>query len=390
MKDDFALDSAIIHGGPPRSQYKETAEAIYMTSGYVYDSAQEAEGRFRGDIDGYVYSRYGNPTVSLFEERMALIEGAPRCFGTASGMAAIFAALAAPVKAGDHIVASEVLFGSCTHILTQILPKWGVEATLVDGADLNAWKAAIRPNTKLFFCESPANPTLALVDLRAVADLAHDAGALFVLDNAFASPFVQKGRALGADVVVYSATKHIDGQGRCMGGAVCCDEAFYDETLLPFVRHTGPAMSPFNAWTLAKSLETLSLRMDRMSANAAAVATALDGHAKLENVAYPSLASHPQHDIASKQMANGGNMLAISMKGGREAAFETLNRLRLMKISNNLGDAKTLATHPATTTHRVLSDEQRAAFGIGEGLIRISIGLENADDLIGDILQALG
>lgn len=389
MTDDFAKASRLIHTAPPRSGHKETAEALYLTSGYVYDSAQEAEARFSGDLDGYVYSRYGNPTVSLFEERMALIEGTERCFGTASGMAAIFAALAAPVKAGDHIVASQVLFGSCTHILTKILPNWGVEATLVDGADRAAWKAAIRPETKLLFCESPANPTLALVDLRAVADLAHEAGALLVLDNAFASPVVQNGHALGADVVVYSATKHIDGQGRCMGGAVCCDAAFYDEILLPFVRHTGPAMSPFNAWTLAKALETLDMRMQRASTNAAAMARALAGHRAVETVAYPGLASHPQHDLALRQMRDGGGMLAFSLKGGREAAFAALNRMRLITISNNLGDSKTLATHPCTTTHRVLSEEQRAAFGIDEGLIRVSAGLEDADDLVTDVVQAL-
>ncbi|MEM6491445.1 MAG: O-succinylhomoserine sulfhydrylase [Pseudomonadota bacterium] len=386
---EWSLESQLIHDTPGRSQYGETAEPIYATSGFTYESAEQAVGRFNGDIPGYVYSRYANPTVSIFERRMAAIEGTEVCFGTASGMAAIFGALACQVRAGDHIVAGRVLFGSCLQILTTILPRWGVEATLVDAADNAAWSAAVRPNTKVFFCESPANPTLELADLGHIGALAKQAGASFVMDNIFAAPFIQRPVDFGADVIVYSGTKHIDGQGRVMGGAICCSQAFLDETLLHFMRHTGPTMSPFNAWTLGKSLETLKLRLDRMAANAAQVAAFLEGHKAIAQALYPGLASHPQKALADEQMTNGGTMLAFDLKGGQPAAFSMLNALKLIRISNNLGDAKSLATHPATTTHRVVPPEDRAAIGIGDGLVRLSVGLEDPTDIIRDLDRAL-
>ena len=385
--DDWSLESQLIHANPGRSQFGETAEPIYATSGFTYASAEEAVGRFTGDIPGFVYSRYANPTVSLFEQRMAAVEGTEACFGAASGMAAIFAALACQVKAGDHIVAGRVLFGSCLQILTNILPRWGVEATLVDAADNAAWANAVRSNTKVFFCESPANPTMQLADLAHIGALSKQADASFVMDNIFAAPFIQRPIDFGADVIVYSGTKHIDGQGRTMGGAICCSQAFYDDPLLHFMRHTGPTLSPFNAWTLAKGLETLNLRLERMAANAAAAF--LDDHPAVETALYPGLDSHPQRDLAKRQMKNGGTMLAFDLKGGQPAAFQTLNALKLIRISNNLGDAKSLATHPATTTHRVVPEEERLAIGIGPGLIRLSVGLENAGDLIKDLDAAL-
>ena len=381
-------ETALIHGGLDRSHYGETAEALYLTSGFVYESAEQAEARFKGEDAGFIYSRYGNPTVGLFERRMAELEGTETCFATASGMAAVFSSLACQLEAGDHIVASRVLFGSCLQVVTSILPKFGIEYSLVDGADLKAWQQAIKPNTKLFFCESPANPTLSLVDIAGLAALAKQADARLVVDNAFASPAVQNAKALGADIVIYSATKHIDGQGRCLGGAICCSDAFFKEKLQPFVRHTGPAMSPFNAWVLAKSLETLGLRVDRMSSSACSIAKALGQLPFVEQVAYPGCASHPQHALAETQMKSGGSLLTFKVVGDKAATFRLMNCLNLIKISNNLGDSKSLITHPATTTHRTLAGEDREVCGITDNLLRLSVGLEAAEDLVSDLEQA--
>ena len=383
----------LIHEGMTRSQFGETSEAIYLTSGFVYDTAERAEARFRGDEGEqgqYIYSRYGNPSVSLFEERLRLVEGAEVCVATGSGMSAMAASLLCHLKVGDHVVASNVLFGSCMQVLQTYLPRYGIETTLVDGDDLQAWAEAIRPGqTKALFCETPANPTLALVDIAAVSDLAHQAGAWMIVDNAFASPVVQTPYSLGADIVTYSATKHLDGQGRCMGGAILCSQAFYDEYLEHYIRHLGPSISPYNAWSLAKSMETLDLRVRRMCDNALSVAKALAESCAVERVLYPGLASHPQHQIAAKQMVNGGSLLAFEVKGDKARAFEVLNRLDLVLISNNLGDAKSLATHPATTTHRALGEDGRRHAGISDSMIRLSVGLESVDDIVADLTQAL-
>lgn len=379
----------LVRGGVDRSNFGETAEAMFLTSGFTYDTAEEAEGRFAGDRPGFVYSRYGNPTVEIFEQRLALFEGAEACFGTASGMAAVYAGLACQLAAGDHVVASRALFGSCYQIVTKILPRFGVDFTLVDGADLAAWEAAMRPNTKIAFFESPSNPRLELVDIRAVADIAHANGAKVVIDNVFATPILQRCLPLGADMVVYSATKHIDGQGRVMGGAVLCDKAFKDEVLLPFVRHTGPAMSAFNAWVLSKGLETLKLRVDASCDAAARIADALAGMKGVDRVLYPHRDDHPQAELARRQMTRGGTLVAFELSGGKHAAFDLMNRLELIDISNNLGDSKSLITHPATTTHRALSEEEQAETGITQGLVRLSVGLEDADDLIDDLARAM-
>lgn len=385
----LSVQSQLVHQGLDRSGFGETAEALYMTSGYVYDSAEQAEARFKGEDEGYIYSRYGNPTVSLFENRLAALEGTDVCVALSSGMAAMHAALACQLRAGDHIVASRALFGSCLQVITNLLPRYGVSFTLIDGGDLDAWEAAIKPNTKVFFCETPANPTLALVDIEAVGKIAKAAGLCFIVDNAFASPVVQRAAPLGADVVTYSATEHIDGQGRCMGGAVCCSQEFYDEHLQFYIRHTGPSLSPFNAWNLAKALETLDLRVSRMADNALAVAEFLSDHPNILRVNYPGLESHEHHDIAKKQMLNGGTLVAFQIKGGKANAFKTLNALQMIKISNNLGDSKSLITHPATTTHRVLSEEERWEIGITNCMVRLSLGLEKSDDLIADLDNAL-
>ena len=383
----------LIHEGMTRSQFGETSEAIYLTSGFVYDTAEQAEARFRGDADEqgkYIYSRYGNPSVSLFEERLRLVEGAEVCVATGSGMSAMAASLLCHLKAGDHVVASNVLFGSCMQVLQTYLPRYGIETTLVDGDDLQAWAEAIRPGqTKALFCETPANPTLALVDIAAVSELAHQAGAWMIVDNAFASPVVQKPYSLGADIVTYSATKHLDGQGRCMGGAILCSQAFYDEHLEHYIRHLGPSISPYNAWSLAKSMETLDLRVRRMCDNALSVAKVLGECCAVERVLYPGLANHPQHEIAARQMLNGGSLLAFEVQGDKARAFDVLNRLDLVLISNNLGDAKSLATHPATTTHRALGEDGRRQAGISDSMIRLSVGLESVDDIVADLIQAL-
>ncbi|WP_374384509.1 O-succinylhomoserine sulfhydrylase [Dongia sp.] len=389
IKANWKAATKLVHAGQLRSQFKETAEAIYMSSGYVYQSAEEAEAAFDNSQPRFVYSRFGNPTVSMFEGRMAALEGAEAARATSSGMAAVFAALASLVKSGDRVVASDALFGSCQFILAEILPKWGVETVFVDGREIEQWKKALSKPTKAVFLESPSNPGLRLVDLKAVADLAHQAGATVVVDNVFATPLLQQPLQLGADVVVYSATKHIDGQGRCLGGVILGTEKYVNETLQPFIRHTGPSLSPMNAWTLLKGLETLDLRVTKQCDSALKIAQALKGHGKLSDVSYPTLEGFAQLELARKQMSAGGTMLSLSLAGGKAAAFKFLNALELVLISNNLGDSKSLATHPATTTHQRLSPEQKETQGIGAGLIRLSVGLEDPADLIDDLMTAL-
>ncbi len=387
--DTWKPATALVHGGTTRSQFGEMSEAMYLTSGYAYDTAEQAEARFKGDLEGFVYSRYSNPTVDMFERRMCALEGADAARGTASGMSAVTAAMLSHLKAGDHVVAGRVLFGSCLYVVETLLPKFGVESTLVDGRDLSAWEAAFRPNTKAVFFETPTNPTLELVDIEAVCKLARDAGALSFIDNVFATPMLQRPMELGADVVVYSATKHIDGQGRCLGGVVLGSTDYIEDTLHDFYKHTGPSMSPFNAWVMLKGLETLPVRVERSSSSAARIADFLANNPKVARVYYPGRKDHPQHDLAKKQMATGGPLVAFEIDGGKDAAFRFMNGLDIFKITNNLGDAKSLVTHPATTTHQRLGPEGRAAIGIGDGSLRLSIGLEDPDDLLADIDGAL-
>ena len=379
----------LVRGGTQRSQFGETSEALFFTSGYVYEDAETAEARFKGEREGFVYSRFGNPTVAMFEQRLALIEGAEACRGTASGMAAVYFALMSLVKAGDHVVASRALFGSCHYIVTVLLPRFGVETTLVDGTDLEQWRRVLKPTTKGVFLETPSNPMLEIIDLEAVCNLAHAVGARVVVDNVFASPLLQRPLALGADIVVYSATKHIDGQGRCLGGAILGPEPYVKDELTPFLRNTGPSLSPFNAWVLLKSLETLNLRVERMSQNAAVIAERLIGRRGVARVLYPFLDGHPQVALARRQMSAGGSVVTLEIAGGKAGAFGFLNRLRLFDISNNLGDAKSLVTHPATTTHQRLNAAERAELGITDGLVRLSIGLEDVEDLSEDLDAAL-
>ena len=379
----------LVRGGLARSGFGETSEALFLNSGFVYDSAEAAEARFKGEDEGFIYSRYGNPTVRMFEERLTLLEGAEACFATASGMAAVFASMMCFLKTGQRVVASRALFGSCHHIITQILPRFGIETELVDGPDLEQWRRALAPGAAAVFLESPANPTLELIDIPEVCALAKAAGAGVIVDNVFATPLQQKPLALGADIVVYSATKHIDGQGRCLAGAVLGSKAYIDDELQPFMRHTGPALSPFNAWVMLKGLETLELRVERQCANALAVAEALEGQGCFSRVLYPGLASHPQHDLARRQMSGNGTLVAFELPGGKAPAFRFLNALGLIDISNNLGDSKTLITHPATTTHRAMGPEGRAQIGVTDGMLRLSIGLEDPADLTEDLLQAL-
>ncbi len=379
----------LVRGGLMRSEFEEMDEAIFMTSGYVYSSAAEAEAAFKNQIERFMYSRYANPTVAMFEERMCLLEGAEACRATASGMAAVFASLACQVKAGDRIVASRALFGSCLFIITEILPRWGVEAVLVDGTDNDAWKKALSQKTACVFLETPSNPTLEIIDLKYVSDTAHAAGATVVVDNVFASPVLQKPMAFGADVVAYSATKHIDGQGRAMGGAVLGTRKFILETLQPFYRHTGPSMSPFNAWVMLKGLETLELRMQRHCANAREMAEFLGTLGGIADVRYPGLASHPQHNLARTQMSDFGSVITFVVEGGKARTFKFMDALRCIDIANNLGDAKSIVTHPATTTHQRLKPEEREAIGILDGTVRLSVGLEDVADLKEDIAQAL-
>ncbi|MFZ0558988.1 MAG: O-succinylhomoserine sulfhydrylase [Methylovirgula sp.] len=379
----------LVHGGVLRSQFGETSEALFLTQGFVYDTAEAAEARFKGEAPGFVYSRYSNPTIAMFEERMCLLEGAEAARATASGMAAVTAALMGQLKAGDHVVAARALFGSCLYVVEDLLPRFGVASTLVDGADLDQWRAAVRRETKTFFLETPTNPCLEVYDIAAIADIAHKAGATLVVDNVFASPVLQKPMQHGADCTVYSATKHIDGQGRCLGGVILASRTFIETHIHNFLRQTGPALSPFNAWVLLKSLETLPLRVAQQTANAEKIAAALAGHPSIKHLAYPGLSNHPQAEIVRRQMTGGGTLIALAVSGGKRGAFAFANALSIVKISNNLGDAKSILTHPATTTHQRLSPEARAALGIGDGLVRLSVGLEDADDLIEDLRQAL-
>ncbi|MBR0736691.1 O-succinylhomoserine sulfhydrylase [Bradyrhizobium liaoningense] len=385
----YRPETRLVHSGTLRSQYGETSEALFLTQGYVYNSAEECEARFKGEDPGFIYSRYSNPTIAMFERRMIELEGAEAARSAATGMAAVTTAILAPLKAGDHVVASRALFGSCLYVIQDLLPRYGIETTLVDGLDLDQWQRAVKPNTKTFFLESPTNPTLDVLDIPGIAEIAHKGGARLVVDNVFATPIWQSPLALGADVVVYSATKHIDGQGRCLGGIILSSEAFIAEHIHNFMRQTGPSISPFNAWVLLKGLETLGVRVRAQTDTAARIADVLASHPKISRLVYPGRADHPQAALVKKQMRGGSTLVGFEVKGGKQAAFRVLNELKLAKISNNLGDAKSLVTHPATTTHQRLKPEDRAALGISEGFIRFSTGLEHADDLIEDLTAAL-
>ncbi len=379
----------LVHGGTLRSEHGETSEAIFLTQGYVYETAEAAEARFKGETQGFIYSRYANPTVDMFEKRMCALEGAEDARATSSGMAAVTASILCGLRAGDHIVAARALFGSCRWVVETLAPRYGIDTTLVDGTEIENWERAIRPNTKLFFLESPTNPTLEVIDIAAVAKLANDVGARLVVDNVFATPLQQKPLQLGAHVVVYSATKHIDGQGRCLGGVILSDKKWIDENLHDYFRHTGPSLSPFNAWTLLKGLETLPLRVRHQTESAGTIADFLAEHSQVARLIYPGRADHPQADLVAKQMSGGSTLICLDLKGGKRAAFAFENALKIILISNNLGDAKSLITHPATTTHKNLTDEARAELGIGPGTLRLSVGLEDTSDLMRDIEQAL-
>ncbi len=385
---DWATATRLVRGGLARTPYGEIAEPIFLTQSFAYDSAEAADRRFSGEDPGFIYARYGNPTVKMFEDRLALLEGASGCRAMASGMAAVNIALLGLLRAGDHLVAARALFGSCRWIVTQLLPRFGVESTVVDGTDLEAWRAAVRPNTRAFFLESPANPLLEIIDIPAVAGIARAAGAKLVVDNAFASPILQSPLKLGADMVVYSATKHIDGQGRVLGGAILGDDAALEEAYRELIRHTGPALSPFSAWVLVKGLETLELRVLRQSATAAALANRIAEHPAVRRIFYPGRADHPQAAIAARQMKAGGTILAFDL-GSRDRAFAFLNALQIVDISNNLADAKSLAVHPSTTTHRSTPEPDRLAIGLTEGCVRLSVGLEDPADLERDLMRAL-
>jgi len=383
----WAKQTQMVRAGSMRSNFDEMSEALFLTSGFAYENAEEAEARFDGKAEGFTYSRQSNPTVAMFEERMAILEGAEVGRATGTGMAAMSASLLSCLRAGDHVVGARALFGSCRWLMDELLPRYGIETTVVDGRDLDAWKNAVQSNTKLFFLESPANPTLEIIDLRAVADIAHNAGALLIVDNVFATPVLQRPLELGADIVCYSTTKHIDGQGRCLGGIVLCDKKFDEDHLYPYYRHTGCAMAPFNAWVMLKGLETMGLRVNAMCDGAEVVAAAMAG--RVADVRHPALASFNQQDLALSQMDRGGTMVVCELPGGREQAFKFLNALEIIDISNNLGDSRSIATHPWSTTHKALSEDQRLELGITPGLLRLSIGLEDPSDLVTDILCAL-
>lgn len=393
LPDGVSQATIGVRGGLLRSGFEETAEALYLTSGYVYQSAEQAEKAFTGEVDRYVYSRYGNPTITMFEERLRLIEGAEAAFATGSGMAAVFTGLGALLGAGDRLVTARSLFGSCFVVCNEILPRWGVETVFVDGEDLDQWEQALSQPTTAVFFETPSNPMQSLVDIAAVSEMAHAAGAKVVLDNVFATPLLQQGIPLGVDVVIYSGTKHIDGQGRVLGGAILGDKEYIDGPVQTLMRHTGPALSPFNAWVLLKGLETLSVRVNYSNASAQRVAEFLAGHQAVSWVRYPFLSSHPQYELAKRQMSGGGTVITFELNApegrGKQRAFEVLDKLSIIDISNNLGDAKTLITHPATTTHRAMGPEGRAAIGLGDGVVRISVGLEGTEDLIADLDRAL-
>jgi O-succinylhomoserine sulfhydrylase len=385
----YRPETRLVHGGTLRSQFGETSEALFLTQGFVYATAEECEARFNGDDPGFIYSRFSNPTVAMFEQRMIELEGAEAARATATGMAAVNAAMLAPLKAGDHVVAAAAMFGSCRYIIEDLLPRYGIESTLVNGLDLDQWTRAMRPNTKTCFLESPTNPTLDILDIPAIAEIAHRGGARLVVDNVFATPIWQSPLELGADVVVYSATKHIDGQGRCLGGIILSSNDFIQEHIHTFLRQTGPAMSPFNAWVLLKGLETLGVRVRAQTDTAAVIADMLASHPKISRLIFPGRSDHPQAALVKKQMRGGSTLVGLEVKGGKAAAFRMLNALKLARISNNLGDAKSLVTHPSTTTHQRLTPEARAELGITEGFIRFSAGLEHPEDLIDDLNAAL-
>ena len=385
----YGLKTRLVRGGLKRSANQETSEAMYLTSGYAYDSPEQAEARFKGEDTGYVYSRFGNPTVTMFEERIALIEGAPVARATATGMAAVTAALLCHLKQGDHVVAARAMFGGCRYVIEEVLPRFGITSTLIDGINLEAWRAGVKPNTKVLFLETPANPTLEVIDLRAVAEIAHKASARLIVDNVFATPILQRPMEYGADIVVYSATKHIDGQGRCLGGVILSNEKFVKDHLQIFLRNTGPSMSPFNAWVLGKALESLDLRVRAMCEHAAAIADMLAREKNVTRVIYPGRPDHPQHALARAQMGLGGSIVTFEVAGGKAGAFAVERALKLVDISNNLGDAKSLITHPSTTTHFRLTPEARAELGVTDGMLRLSVGLEDPADIAEDLAQSL-
>ena len=389
LPEDLHPDTLLVHGGTNRTPFGETSEALFLTQGFVYESAAVAEARFLNEDPGFSYTRFSNPTTAMFEERMALLEGAEAARAVATGMAAVTAALMGQLRAGDHVVAPRAMFGSCRWVVEDLLPRYGVASTLVDGPDLELWRRAVRRETRAFFLETPANPTLEVFDIAGIAEIAHGAGATLTVDNVFATPLWQKPLALGADCVVYSATKHIDGQGRCLGGVILASRAFIEERIQLFLRMTGPSISPFNAWVLLKGLETLSLRVERQTATTARIADAIAGHPAIRRLTLPGRPDHPQADLVARQMTGGSTMLAMELKGGKAEAFRFLDALRVIKISNNLGDAKSLATHPATTTHQRFPLHEREAMGISDGLVRLSVGLEHPDDLIRDLSRAL-
>jgi O-succinylhomoserine sulfhydrylase len=389
QQDRYRPETRLVHSGTLRSPFGETSEALFLTQGYVYDNSAQAERRFKNEEPGFQYSRFANPTVAMFEERMAAFEGAEAARATATGMAAVTLSLTGQLKAGDHVVAARALFGSCRYIVEDYLPRYGVASTLVDGTDLDQWRDAVRPNTRTFFLETPTNPTLEVIDIEAVARIAHEAGATVVVDNVFATPIFQSPLTLGADCVVYSATKHIDGQGRCLGGIILASEQFIQKYVHVLLRQTGPSLSPFNAWVLLKGLETLPVRVRRQTDSAATLAATLAEHPKIARLIYPGRPDHPQARVAQKQMRGGSTLVAFEIAGGKKAAFRFQDTLKLIRISNNLGDAKSLITHPATTTHQRLAPEQRAELGISDGLVRVSVGLEHPDDIIEDVLAAL-
>ncbi len=390
---DLAPQTRLVHAGMRRSGFGETSEALYLTQGFVYPDAETAAARFKGETpegeDGFIYARYGNPTVAMFEDRIAALEGAEAAFATASGMAAVHAALMCQLAAGDHVVAARALFGSCLYIIETLCPRFGIDVTLVDGTDIDQWRDAMRAETKLVFFETPSNPMLEIIDVRAVAEVAHEWGARVIIDNVFATPMFQRPLTLGADVVVYSATKHIDGQGRCLGGVILGSERFIRDQVEPYIKHTGPALSPFNAWVMLKGLETLSLRVNAQTDGAETLARWARGHTKIARAVYPGLPDHPQHNLAASQMSRPGQVLALEIAGGQAGAFRFLNGLGLIGISNNLGDAKSLVTHPTTTTHQRLDEDQQLALGITPGLVRLSVGLEAVEDLQADLEGAL-
>src|SRR5436853_1529229 len=385
----YRAETELVHAGTLRSPFGETSEALFLTQGYVYDSSVSAETRFKNEEPGYQYSRFANPTVHMFEQRMAALEGAPAARGTATGMAAVTTALMGQLRAGDHVIAAKALFGSCRYVVEEHCNRYGIASTLVDGTDLAQWKNAVQPNTKTFFLESPTNPTLEVLDIKAIAEIAHAAGATLVVDNVFATPMYQRPLELGADCVVYSATKHIDGQGRCLGGVILASEKFIQDNIHQLIRQTGPSISPFNAWVLLKGLETLAVRVQRQTDTAATIAVALAEHPKIARLIYPGRPDHPQAEVAHRQMRAGSTLVAFEVKGGKAAAFRFQDALKLIKISNNLGDAKSLVTHPATTTHQRLTEAQRAELGIGDGLVRFSAGLEHPDDIMEDLNAGL-